>query len=134
MDITTTVENVLSKSQRTLIYHLEGVKDFCFKGSVPLDLRRASFSHAVRRCRGFRCALSTTNNDHHFPTLGNRGGPVFAFVIKTPCKMLDFSGLGVILIGKYFYTFAPFGAGEGKQILKIRVRNTYSNTHTHFLF
>lgn len=29
--------------------------------------------------------------------------------------MLDLGGVGVILIGEFFYTFAPFGAGGGKK-------------------
>lgn len=40
MDVIAIEENALIKNQHALIYHLEGTKGFCFKGSVPLDLRK----------------------------------------------------------------------------------------------
>lgn len=116
--------NALSKSQHALIYHLEGAKGFCFKGSVPLDLRKAS-SHAVRR---FRCVLNRTDN-HHNSTSPRKSSACLD--IKNTLQMLDLDGLGAILVVEFCYAFAPFGAGTGKKILRIRVRNTSANTHTH---
>lgn len=117
MDIIVIVENAPSKSQRALIYHLEGARGFRFKESVPLDLRKASSSHAVRRCRRFRCVLNRTNNDppEHFPTLGNRGGPVFAFVLKNTLRMLDLGGLGLILVEKFSIRL-PYSGPERAKI------------------
>lgn len=60
--------------------------------------------------------LNRTNNDRHrIPHAGKPCRSRVCLCIKNTLQMLDLGGVGVILIGEFFYTFAPFGAGGGKK-------------------
>lgn len=53
--------------------------------------------------------------------------------------MLDLGGVGVILFGEYFYTFAPFGVGGAKKDSensgeKYVCKPLHTHTHTLVFF